>query len=123
MSLTTLTVTIYMIVQGLAPSFWGSFSDTIGRRGIFIGTFIVYIIANIALAVSTNYGELMAFRALQAAGSSATISIGMHPRPELDNHLLTGVGAGVIGDITTSAERGSLIGIFGGGKFLMLYWS
>lgn len=79
MSLTTLTVTVYMVVQGLAPSFWGSFSDIIGRRGIFIGTFVVYIFANIMLAVSTNYGELMAFRALQAAGSSATISIGMCP--------------------------------------------
>jgi MFS family permease len=65
-----------MIVQGLAPSFWGSFSDVVGRRMIFIGTFTVYIIANIALGVSNDYGELMAFRALQAAGSAATISIG-----------------------------------------------
>ncbi|KAJ5512808.1 Major facilitator superfamily domain general substrate transporter [Penicillium fimorum] len=102
MSLASLTITVYMIVQGLAPSFWGSFSDVLGRRVIFIGTFAVYIIANIALAVSTNYGELMAFRALQAAGSAATISI----------------GAGVIGDITTSSERGSLIGIFGGVRML-----
>ncbi|CAI7647134.1 unnamed protein product [Penicillium glandicola] len=101
-SLATLTITIYMIVQGIAPSFWGSFSDVLGRRVIFIGTFGVYILSNIALAVSTNYGELMAFRALQAAGSAATISI----------------GAGVIGDITTSAERGSLIGIFGGVRML-----
>lgn len=76
MTLTTLTVTIYMIVQGIAPTFWGSISDTSGRRPVFIGTMIVYIVANIALAVSTNYGELMAFRALQAAGSAATISIG-----------------------------------------------
>lgn len=76
MTLTTLTVTIYMIVQGIAPTFWGSLSDTSGRRPVFIGTMVVYIIANIALAVSTNYGELMAFRALQAAGSAATISIG-----------------------------------------------
>ncbi|KAJ5164881.1 Major facilitator superfamily domain general substrate transporter [Penicillium coprophilum] len=102
MTLATLTITIYMIVQGLAPSFWGSFSDVLGRRVIFIGTFAVYIISNIALAVSTNYAELMAFRALQAAGSAATISI----------------GAGVVGDITTSAERGSLIGIFGGVRML-----
>ncbi|KAJ5836330.1 Major facilitator superfamily domain general substrate transporter [Penicillium robsamsonii] len=102
MSLASLTITVYMIVQGLAPSFWGSFSDVFGRRVIFIGTFAVYIISNIALAVSTNYGELMAFRALQAAGSAATISI----------------GAGVIGDITTSSERGSLIGIFGGVRML-----
>lgn len=28
-------------------------------------------------------------------------------------------GAGVIGDITTSAERGSLIGIFGGGEQIL----
>ncbi|KAE8309789.1 major facilitator superfamily domain-containing protein [Aspergillus transmontanensis] len=102
MTLTTLTVTIYMIVQGIAPTFWGSISDTSGRRPVFIGTMVVYIIANIALAVSTNYGELMAFRALQAAGSAATISI----------------GAGVIGDVTTSAERGSLVGIFGGVRML-----
>ncbi|KAJ6097868.1 hypothetical protein N7499_002242 [Penicillium canescens] len=102
MSLATLTVTVYMIAQGLAPSFWGSFSDVLGRRVIFIGTFLVYIIANIALGVSTNYTQLMVFRALQAAGSAATISI----------------GAGVIGDITTSAERGSLIGIFGGVRML-----
>lgn len=80
MSLATLTVTVYMIVQGIAPSFWGSFSDVIGRRSIFIGTFIVYMIANIALGVSTNYAQLMAFRAIQAAGSAATISIGMLPR-------------------------------------------
>ncbi|KAJ5794787.1 hypothetical protein N7457_001386 [Penicillium paradoxum] len=101
-AMATLTVTVYMIVQGLAPSFWGSFSDVLGRRIIFIGTFCVYIISNVALGVSTNYGELMAFRAIQAAGSAATISI----------------GAGVIGDITTSAERGSLIGVFGGVRML-----
>lgn len=76
MSLTTLTVTVYMIVQGLAPSFWGSFSDVLGRRAIFIGTFAVYIIANVALGVSSSYAELMVFRAVQAAGSAATISIG-----------------------------------------------
>ncbi|KAJ9195427.1 hypothetical protein DTO271D3_841 [Paecilomyces variotii] len=102
LSLATLTITIYMIVQGIAPSFWGSYSDVIGRRPIFMGTFVIYLIANIALAVSQNYGELMAFRALQAAGSAATISI----------------GAGVIGDITTSAERGGLIGAFGGVRML-----
>lgn len=76
MTLATLTITVYMIVQGLAPSFWGSFSDVIGRRPIFVGTFIVYLASNIGLAVSKNYAELMCLRALQAAGSAATISIG-----------------------------------------------
>jgi MFS family permease len=61
--MTTLTVTVYMIAQGLAPSFWVSISDSTGRRVVFIGTFIVYIIANIALDVSQNYGELMVYSA------------------------------------------------------------
>jgi hypothetical protein len=37
LSLVSLTTTIYMIVQGLAPSFWGPLSDTKGRRITFIG--------------------------------------------------------------------------------------
>ena len=30
-------------------------------------------------------------------------------------------GAGVIGDITTSEERGSLVEIFGGGEIIILF--
>jgi MFS family permease len=37
--LISLTITVYMIVQGLAPSFWGPLSDTKGRRITFIGKF------------------------------------------------------------------------------------
>ena len=87
-------------VQGIAPNIWGPLSDTYGRRMMFIGTFVVYMIANISLAFSRSFATLMAFRGLQAAGSAATISI----------------GAGVIGDITTPKERGGLVGIFGGSR-------
>ncbi|CZS95425.1 related to synaptic vesicle transporter SVOP and related transporters (major facilitator superfamily) [Rhynchosporium agropyri] len=102
LTLMSLTVTVYMVVQGLVPSFWGPVSDTKGRRITFIGTFAVYLIANIGLAFSRSFTCLMVFRGIQAAGSAATISI----------------GAGVIGDITTSRERGGLIGIFGGIRML-----
>ncbi|CZR57059.1 related to synaptic vesicle transporter SVOP and related transporters (major facilitator superfamily) [Phialocephala subalpina] len=98
----SLTVTVYMVVQGLAPSFWGPLSDTKGRRITFIGTFAVYLIACFGLAFSNDFVSLMIFRAIQAAGSAATIS----------------VGAGVIGDITTAQERGGLIGVFGGIRML-----
>ncbi|ESZ94697.1 hypothetical protein SBOR_4948 [Sclerotinia borealis F-4128] len=102
LSLVSLTVTVYMIVQGLAPSFWGPISDAKGRRITFMGTFIVYLASNIGLALSKNFATLMICRAIQAAGSAATIA----------------VGAGVIGDITTPKERGGLIGIFGGIRML-----
>jgi MFS family permease len=76
----SLTVTVYMAVQGVAPSFWGPLSDTRGRRITFIGTFAVYLLANIALVFSSEYEMLMVFRAVQAAGSAATISVGRAPR-------------------------------------------
>lgn len=45
-SLIGITITVYMVVQGLAPSFWGPLSDTYGRRLVFVGTFILYLAAN-----------------------------------------------------------------------------
>jgi MFS family permease len=66
-----------MVVQGVAPSFWGPLSDTRGRRITFIGTFAVYLLANIALVFSNRFEMLMVFRAVQAAGSAATIPVGM----------------------------------------------
>ncbi|KAK0745472.1 major facilitator superfamily domain-containing protein [Schizothecium vesticola] len=101
-SLVSFTVTIYMIFQGLAPSLWGPLSDMRGRRMTFICTFVVYLLANIGLAFSKDLASLMVFRALQAIGTAATIS----------------VGAGVIGDITTVKERGGFLGIFGGLRML-----
>lgn len=81
-----------MIVQGIAPSFWGPLSDTKGRRVTFIGqlsrmhrstgpdhyigTFVVYLAANLGLALTNNFTALMVFRGIQAAGSAATISVG-----------------------------------------------
>lgn len=93
-----------MAVQAFAPSFWGPLSDTCGRRVTFIGTFIVFLVANIGLAFSKNFATLMVFRAIQAAGSAATIS----------------VGGGVLGDITTAKERGGYMAGFSAGE-LYLY--
>jgi MFS family permease len=102
LSTISFTVTIYMIVQGLAPSFWGPMSDTQGRRVAYIGTFLIYLAANVGLAVSNNFVLLMVFRALQAAGSAATIAI----------------GSGVIADIATPRQRGAFTGINSGSKFI-----
>ncbi|KAK1780653.1 major facilitator superfamily domain-containing protein [Copromyces sp. CBS 386.78] len=92
-ALVSLTVTVYMAVQAFAPSFWATRTDAVFT---FIGTFVVFLIANIGLAFSKNFAMLMAFRAIQAAGSAATIS----------------VGGGVLGDITTAKERGGYMAGF-----------
>lgn len=97
--LINLTVTSYLVFQGLAPSFWGPVSDVRGRRTAYTATFIVFVAACIGLAVARNYATLIVLRCLQSAGSASTISI----------------GSGVIGDITTRAERGGFMGVFQAG--------
>lgn len=89
-----LTVTSYMIFQGLAPMFFGDLSDMAGRRPAYIITFLIYFCANLGLALQSNYAALFVLRALQSTGSSGTIAL----------------GNGVIADIVTSAERGAYIG-------------
>jgi MFS family permease len=69
-------------------------SDHGGRRPSFLICFSIYIVANIGLALQTNYVALLILRCVQAAGSSATIALSM----------------AVVADIATSAERGSYTG-------------
>lgn len=97
--LVTLTVTSYLVFQGLAPSVWGPVSDVRGRRVAYLGTFAVFLGACVGLALARSYAALVALRCLQSAGSASTIA----------------VGAGVLGDVTTRAERGGFMGVFQAG--------
>jgi len=74
--------------------FVGSLADSAGRRPAYILCFVIYIAACIGCALAPNYAALLALRALQSAGSSATISLCQ----------------AVVSDIVTAAERGSYVG-------------
>ncbi|KAK1989215.1 major facilitator superfamily transporter [Colletotrichum cereale] len=91
-----LTITSYLAIQGVSPLIWGSISDALGRRPIYMASFTVYIIANIGLSISPNFAVLLIFRGLQAAGSASTVSI----------------GNGVIQDISPPAERGAFVSFY-----------
>lgn len=103
-SLVALTITVYMVVQGIAPSLFAVFSDTYGRRLTFTVSLSIYTTANLALAFVPNFAALMALRGLQAAGSAATISI----------------SAGVIADIACPEERGGFMGTNAGIRYVSL---
>ncbi|KAL4942507.1 major facilitator superfamily domain-containing protein [Aspergillus oleicola] len=101
-ALINLTITTYMLLQGLAPAFMGIFADTCGRRPAYILSFTIYTAANIGLALQTSYPALMILRCLQSAGSSGTVAFGY----------------GVISDIATPAERGTYVGPMSAGTML-----
>ncbi|KAL9116965.1 MAG: hypothetical protein Q9187_006503 [Circinaria calcarea] len=92
--LINLTVTSYMIVSGVTPAIVGDLADKVGRRPVYIVTFLIYVAANLGLAVQRSYPALLVLRMVQSAGSSGTISIAY----------------GVVADIASPAERGSYVG-------------
>ncbi|OAP56268.1 hypothetical protein AYL99_09447 [Fonsecaea erecta] len=101
-SLVNLTVTCYLIFQGLSPTLWGSLSDTKGRRITYVCTLVIFLGACIGLAETRSYAQLLVLRCVQSTGSASTIAL----------------GAGVIGDITKREERGGYMGIFQGGLLM-----
>ncbi|KAJ4478191.1 major facilitator superfamily domain-containing protein [Lentinula aciculospora] len=101
-SLINMTITTYQVFQGLAPSFIASLADSRGRRPAYLLAFIVYVVANLGLALQNSYTALLILRCLQSIGSSATIAL----------------GSAVVADIVTRAERGVWIGYAGLGTSL-----
>lgn len=68
-TLINLTVTAFLIFQGLAPSFYGDLADTAGRRPAYLISFIIFLAANIGLATQNSYAALLVLRCLQVCCS------------------------------------------------------
>jgi MFS family permease len=87
---------MYMLSMSIFPLWWSSFSETLGRRTIYLVSFALFVLWNIISAVSTSMGMLIVMRIL-GGGASASVQA---------------VGAGTIADIWEVRERGKAMGIF-----------
>ncbi|KAK3956593.1 MFS transporter [Pseudoneurospora amorphoporcata] len=94
-----LTLTTYMIMQAFSPTLYGDFGDAAGRRPAFITSFVVYICANLGLALQKNYAALLVLRMLQSFGSSGSLALCY----------------AVVADVAVSAERGKYMGFVSAG--------
>ena len=91
-----LSISLYMLSMSIFPLWWSSFSESLGRRTIYLTSFTLYIIFSIIGAVSTSVGMFIAMRML-SGGAAASVQA---------------VGAGTIADIWEVKERGRAMGIF-----------
>ncbi|KAI0886352.1 MFS general substrate transporter [Annulohypoxylon maeteangense] len=89
-----LTVTSYLIASGIFPAVTGDAADRYGRRPVFVAGLCIYAVVNIGLAIQRSFACLLVLRMVQSAAISGTFSIVY----------------GIIGDITTPANRGGYTG-------------
>ena len=76
LELMNLTVTLYLVVQGIVPSLFGDMAETLGRRPVYLLAFLIYVLASVGLALQDSYPALIILRMVQSAGSSG---IWFHP--------------------------------------------
>ncbi|KZO99101.1 MFS general substrate transporter [Calocera viscosa TUFC12733] len=60
----TLLIAIFVVGYCVGPIFWAPLSEAVGRRPIFLISFLLYTIFQVACAVAPNPGALIAFRFL-----------------------------------------------------------
>lgn len=112
-----LTITVFFIFQGIAPSFWSPLSDTLGRRPVYLGTFLVYTGGSLGLVLyRQSYVALLVSRALQSIGGSAVLSLSYAVVSDICVHSERG---SFIAPMMAAANVGPLLGpIIGGGSAL-----
>ena len=94
LQLINITITAYIVVQGIVPAFFGELSDKVGRRPVYLISFTMYVAASVGLARQNSYTALLVLQTLQSLGASAT----------------TAIGYGVVADVAMPAERGAMVG-------------
>jgi MFS family permease len=88
-----LSITVYLIFQGIAPTFTASIADAKDRRPAYVLCLTFYLTTNINLSLHNSYTDLMVLRYLQNSSSSGMVTF----------------GNAMVSDIATSSQRGSYI--------------
>ncbi|KAJ0120096.1 MFS multidrug resistance transporter [Diaporthe amygdali] len=95
-TIVNLNVAFYMLSMSIFPLWWSSFSETLGRRTIYVISFSLFVVFSVLSAISTNIAMLIVFRVL-GGGAAASVQA---------------VGAGTIADLWEPFERGRAMGTF-----------
>ncbi|CZR59762.1 related to MFS multidrug resistance transporter [Phialocephala subalpina] len=95
-TIANLSVALYMLSMSIFPLWWSSFSETNGRRSVYLISFALFTIWNVVAAKSTSMSMLIVLRML-GGGAAASVQA---------------VGSGTIADIWETKERGHAMSIF-----------
>jgi DHA1 family bicyclomycin/chloramphenicol resistance-like MFS transporter len=63
------TLSMYLVGYGIGQFFGGAFSDQIGRKRIGVIGLVIFVLASVAIGVSTTVDQVQWFRFVQAIGA------------------------------------------------------
>jgi multidrug resistance protein len=95
-TIVNLSVALYMLSMAIFPLWWSAFSETWGRRSIYIVSFALFVLWSVLSALARNISMLVVMRML-GGGASASVQA---------------VGAGTVADLFEVRERGRAMGLF-----------
>ncbi|WAC55696.1 MDR family MFS transporter [Gordonia sp. SL306] len=93
----TWVVTAYMLATTATTPLWGKLGDLYGRRYLFIGCVVLFLVGSALCGTAQSMGELIAYRALQGVGAGGLMVLAQ----------------AIIGDVVPPRERGRYQGFFG----------
>ena len=88
----------YLLTSTASVPIWGRLSDLYGRRRMYLGGILVFLIGSVLCGASTSMMQLIAARAVQGIGAGAIIPLSMT----------------IIGELYTLAERARTQAVFSG---------
>ncbi|KAJ3130885.1 hypothetical protein HK100_007275 [Physocladia obscura] len=99
--LVTLTLSLFILFNGIGALLWSAFSDSFSRRRFcYVISMLIFSISSIGCYFVQTIEGLIVLRCIQSFGASVANSI----------------GAGSISDMYVKEERGSAVGLFSAGS-------
>ena len=90
-------VTGYLLASTISTPIYGKLGDLYGRKRVFQGAIVIFLIGSALCGQAQGMGELIAFRTLQGLGGGGLIVLAQ----------------AIIGDVVSPRDRGRYQGIFG----------
>ncbi|MFB7450855.1 DHA2 family efflux MFS transporter permease subunit [Streptomyces sp. NPDC056194] len=90
-------VTAYLLASTAGTPLWGKLGDQYGRKKLFQGAIVLFLVGSALCGIAQNMPQLIAFRAVQGLGGGGLMVLSM----------------AIVGDLVSPRERGRYQGLFG----------
>ncbi len=70
------TISVYLLAYALTSVVHGPLSDALGRRKVILAGLVLFVLASVGCALSTDLGTLLVFRAMQGLSAGVGLIVG-----------------------------------------------